>query len=248
MARESKTAGQDLAEMADRLRELNERIIDAGRKAGGDVLDLYEKSLTSIADLSEGRRQSPPVEWVTAVVNAQADFTRGIAKAFAAAGHEALKVTMDVAKQAGDTGAEVTERAARSGAKAAEEATSAVKETVVKQAETITGPQEAPIADYEKLTAEQINAKLPELPQSALARLEAYEQAHQRRTTVLERVGALRGAEPAPGYDEMTVAEVDKLLSGGDAALAGRVRDYERRHKNRTGVLKAVESQADKTA
>lgn len=247
MARESKTASQDPAEMADRLRELNERIIDAGRKAGGDVLDLYEKSLTSIADLSEGRRQSP-VEWVTAVVNAQADFTREIAKAFAAAGHEALKVTMDVAKQARDTGAEVTERAARSGAKAAEQATSAVKETVVKQAETITGPQESPIADYEKLTAEQINAKLPELPQSALARLEAYEQAHQGRTTVLDRVGALRGAEPAPGYDEMTVAEVDKLLSGGDAALAGRVRDYERRHKNRTGVLKAVESQADKTA
>jgi hypothetical protein len=247
MRRESKTASRDPAEMADRLRELNDRIIDAGRKAGGNVLDLYEKSLRSIADLSEERRQSQG-EWVTAVVNAQADFTREIAKAFAAAGHEALKVTMDVAKQAGDTGAEVTERAARSGAEAAEQATSAVKETVMKQAETITGPQEAPIADYEKLTSEQINAKLPELPQSALARLEAYEQAHQRRTTVLDRIGALRGAEPAPGYDEMTAAEVDKLLSAGDAALAGRVRDYERRHKNRTGVLKAVESQADKTA
>jgi N-acetylmuramic acid 6-phosphate (MurNAc-6-P) etherase len=75
----------------------------------------------------------------------------------------------------------------------------------------------------------------------------AYEQAHDKRTTVLERVAALTGPEPAPGYDELTADEVQKLLTGGDAALATAVRDYERRHKSRASVLEAAARNADES-
>jgi hypothetical protein len=85
MAQENQTPSPETEVTAGRLRELNERIIEAGRKAGGSYLDLYERSLRSIADLSEQAGQSR-VEWVTAVVNAQADFMREMAKTYAAAG------------------------------------------------------------------------------------------------------------------------------------------------------------------
>jgi hypothetical protein len=104
---------------------------------------------------------------------------------------------------------------------------------------------EPPITGYDALTAEDLVARLAELSQAALAQVVAYEEANAARTTVLDRVTALTGPEPAPGYDELTVEEVQALLSGGDDALATAVREYERRHKGRAGVLEAAERRAD---
>jgi adenylate cyclase len=53
----------------------------------------------------------------------------------------------------------------------------------------------------------------------------------------------LRGAsrrEPWSGYDTATAADVRSELATADAALAGRVIAYERRHKRRKGVLEAA--------
>jgi ferritin-like metal-binding protein YciE len=47
--------------------------------------------------------------------------------------------------------------------------------------------------------------------------------------------------EPWPGYDELTAAEIQAVLSEGDEARAKQVRSYERGHKNRAGVLRATE-------
>jgi hypothetical protein len=81
---DTSATSQEAEVTAERLRTLNERIIEAGRKAGGTYLDVYEQSLRSIADLSERAGQSR-VEWITAVVNAQADFMREMAKTYASA-------------------------------------------------------------------------------------------------------------------------------------------------------------------
>ena len=89
-------------------------------------------------------------------------------------------------------------------------------------------------------TAEEIVAKLSELSQIELAKVDSYERKHENRTTVLDRVGTLRGDEPWPGYDELTVAEVTEALSRDDAK-ADDVRSYERAHKNRSGVISATE-------
>ncbi|HSD80767.1 MAG TPA: DUF892 family protein [Solirubrobacteraceae bacterium] len=97
------------------------------------------------------------------------------------------------------------------------------------------------IAGYDSLTAEEITAKLPELSQIELAKIDAYERKNENRSTVLSRIGSLRGNEPWAGYDELTAAEVQAVLSEGDDDRAVQVRSYERAHKNRAGVLKAAQ-------
>ena len=57
----------------------------------------------------------------------------------------------------------------------------------------------------------------------------------------MNRITSLRGNEPWPGYDELTAAEVQAVLSEGDDERASEVRSYERAHKNRASVLKAAE-------
>jgi ferritin-like metal-binding protein YciE len=97
------------------------------------------------------------------------------------------------------------------------------------------------IARYDTLTAEEITAKLPDLSQIDLAKIEAYERKNENRTTILSRVTSLRSDEPWAGYDELTAAEVVAVLSEGDDDRAKDVRSYERAHKNRASVLKAAE-------
>ncbi|HEV2752744.1 MAG TPA: DUF892 family protein [Solirubrobacteraceae bacterium] len=97
------------------------------------------------------------------------------------------------------------------------------------------------IARYDELTAEEIVDKLTELSQVDLAKVDSYERKNDNRTTVLSRVSSLRGDEPWPGYDELSVAEVESALREGDEDRAKAVRSYERSHKNRAGVLKAAE-------
>jgi ferritin-like metal-binding protein YciE len=76
-----------------------------------------------------------------------------------------------------------------------------------------------PIADYDKLTANEIVDKLSGLSQVDLAKVESYERANRERSTILSKTGALRSEEPWPGYDELTVAEVRVVL--GTRSLAG---------------------------
>ncbi len=97
------------------------------------------------------------------------------------------------------------------------------------------------IARYDKLTAEEIIGRLSELSQIDLAKIDSYERKNQNRATVLGRITTLRGNEPWAGYDDLTAAEVQSVLSEGDDDRAGSVRTYERAHKNRAGVLKATE-------
>jgi ferritin-like metal-binding protein YciE len=97
------------------------------------------------------------------------------------------------------------------------------------------------IARYDALTADEIAAKLTGLSQIDLAKIDSYERKNQNRSTILSRISSLRGDEPWPGYDELTAAEVQAVLSEGDDERAEQVRSYERAHKNRAGVLKAAE-------
>ena len=97
------------------------------------------------------------------------------------------------------------------------------------------------IAGYDKLTAEEIVSKLSELSQIDLAKVDSYERKHQNRTTVIERITTLRGDEPWPGYDELTVSELQTALGKADDDRVKAVRTYERAHKARAGVLQATE-------
>lgn len=108
----------------------------------------------------------------------------------------------------------------------------------------VASEEDLAIARYDSLTAGEIVSKLPELSQIDLAQIDSYERKNDNRTTVLSRVSALRRAEPWPGYDELTVSEIEAVLGDGDEQHAKDVVAYERAHKNRAGVLKSAERES----
>jgi hypothetical protein len=76
---------------ADRIRDLNERIMESSKKAGSTYLDIYEKTLNSIADYQEKVAEQSQVDWISTIANAQASFTRDLAGAYSSAARSLLK-------------------------------------------------------------------------------------------------------------------------------------------------------------
>ena len=77
--------------IAERLRKLNEKIIDFGREAGESTLASYEKALKTIAN---GAQQSPAkdeLEWISNLAASQAKFVREITDSWAKAARNRLK-------------------------------------------------------------------------------------------------------------------------------------------------------------
>ena len=97
------------------------------------------------------------------------------------------------------------------------------------------------ISNYDSLSANEVQDKLSELSQVDLAKVDAYERKNQNRSTITSRIDSLQASEPWPGYDELAVEEVRAALSEGDDTRIKAVRSYERKHKNRAGVLQATE-------
>lgn len=104
----------------------------------------------------------------------------------------------------------------------------------------VAGEQDLPIARYDALNADEIAGRLPGLSQVDLGTIEAYERKGQARATILDRIAALRASEPWDGYDAQTVAEIRTRLDGVPEDQAKAVREYERAHKDRSGVLEAT--------
>ena len=149
---------------------------------------------------------------------------------------EAVREAGDSAKEAARKTSAATKRTARKARKVpgVAQAEGQIKGAVASEGDLA-------IARYDSLTAEEISGRLPELSQIDLAKIDSYERRNQGRATVLDRIGTLRGNEPWAGYDELTVAEVQAVLSEGDDERVKQVRAYERAHKNRAGVLNAAE-------
>jgi hypothetical protein len=194
------------------------------------------------------RALSASAELYTQVLRSQADATRELIEAYAGLGAQTLQTGAETTERAEQATAQVARGTGRAAQRATRRTTSATRKAA-RQVKPAAAPVavEAPITGYDDLTAEEIVAKLPEQSQAILAQVAAYEQARDKRATVLERVAALTGPEPAPGYDELTADDVQKLLTGGDAALATAVRDYERRHKSRASVLEAAARNVDES-
>jgi ferritin-like metal-binding protein YciE len=105
----------------------------------------------------------------------------------------------------------------------------------------VAGAGDLPIARYDSLSADEITGRLSELSQIDLAKVETYERRKDNRATVIERIQSLRGNEPWPGYDEQGVDEIRSALAQADGDRAKAVRDYERAHKSRAGVLEVAD-------
>jgi ferritin-like metal-binding protein YciE len=162
-------------------------------------------------------------------------------------GNSSYDVTTTGAADAGRDAGKATKAAARKTSTATKRtARQARKVPGVAQAEgeikgAVASEGDLAIARYDTLNADEIIGRLGELSQIDLAKVDAYERKNQNRTTILSRVTSLRGDEPWAGYDELTAAEVQAVLSESDDERAKQVRTYERAHKNRSGVLTAAE-------
>jgi len=147
-------------------------------------------------------------------------------------------------------GAAVRDTARRASGRARSTARQARKVPGVAQAEgqvkgAVADEADIPIANYDDLNANEIISELGELSQIDLAKVDSYERKHANRKSVLEKVNSLRGEEPWPGYDELTVGEVEQAVATADRDRVAKIRDYERRHKGRQGVLEAIDRELE---
>ena len=149
--------------VADQVRRLNERVIQASSDAGVAGLQVYGRLLHRLAESQEhaGRHGS---EWLMAFGRAQATFTRDLSQALPAAAPGFGIVVPEKPKPA--------------------------PQKKAKRAPTKNGG--LPIANYDKLTAKQVEGRLKRLSKPELRKVATYETKHKNRATVLKKVEALR--------------------------------------------------------
>ena len=97
-----------------------------------------------------------------------------------------------------------------------------------------------PFAGYDRLDDRKVIDALSDHSQIELEAVEAYERSHKSREPVLDKLRYMRGPEPLPGYDALSVEEIVSALEGADPATIQKVRGYERKFANRPAVLEAV--------
>jgi ferritin-like metal-binding protein YciE len=165
--------------------------------------------------------------------------TTGLGQGARAAGAEAKSAAREVGEKA-KTAARKTTAATKANARHARKIPGVGRvEGQIKGA--LADEKDLAIAHYDALTSEEITGRLSSLSQIDLAKVDGYERKNRNRTTVLNRVSALRTEEPWSGYDELTVAQVQVALATADEERITRVRSYEHAHKNRAGVIDATE-------
>lgn len=160
----------------ERVRDLNERVVELARQGGEESLRVYQQLLENLAEGQEaaGDRTS---EWVQAFARAQASFTRELADAFpsvlervTAGVREAAGAALDQLRRVpGVTDAEGEARGA------------------------VATASELPIKDYDALNVEQVTTELAGLSPVDLAKVDAYERRTHNRKGVLDKIASLRG-------------------------------------------------------
>lgn len=97
-----------------------------------------------------------------------------------------------------------------------------------------------PFAGYDRLDDRQVMEGLSDHSQIELEAVESFERSHKNRVPVLDKLRYMRGSEPLPGYDALSVEEILTALEDADMATIKKVRGYERKFANRPDVLEEV--------
>jgi hypothetical protein len=69
------------AETVERIRVLNERLIQRAMAEGSRTIDAYERALTTLVELTE-KAGATQLEWLAAIAQAHADFVRDVSRAY----------------------------------------------------------------------------------------------------------------------------------------------------------------------
>ena len=205
-----------LARIMREIPKLTDAVVSADIKGNG----VYDARTTGAADV--GRRTAKSVK------------------------RTASRTTAQAKRSASRTATKSKRTAGRATSEAKQTARTARKVPGVAQLEgqakgAVASASDLAIARYDALTVDEIVARLPGLSQIELAKVDGYERRHDNRTTVLSRITSLRGREPWPGYDELSVSEVAAVLAKADEGRVKETASYERSHKNRAGVIEIAE-------
>ncbi len=230
--------------------------LEAATKVASATTKTYVAGLNALVEQQKAAQQAS-LEWLSEVTSAQSKVNSQLVESYDSLKDEGTEVAEDAARRASRAGAEVVERSGDAVVSAASKQRKAVAQTrrpksprTSKSASRSTpapGPARWTGEAYESLTAAEVNEKLPQFSQRDLRGVETYEKAHQSRQTVLDKISSLHGQQPVPGYDELNVQEIQKLIAEGDDKVSTRVRDYERPRKSRDGVLQAAEAKLSKS-
>jgi hypothetical protein len=86
MPTQTDKAKQQADETIERIRSLNEQVLQAGRELGQGFLDAYEQTMRTFADFQQRTAEGTDMQWLSQIAKAQADFTRDVTKYSADAG------------------------------------------------------------------------------------------------------------------------------------------------------------------
>ena len=78
-------------ETTQRIRDLNERLIESSKSAGLVTLDAYEKALQSLADFEQKVAKASQLDWVTALAATHAKFISDLSTSYTSAVRDQLK-------------------------------------------------------------------------------------------------------------------------------------------------------------
>ncbi|WP_349827769.1 hypothetical protein [Brevibacterium litoralis] len=78
-------------EAATRVRDLNEKLIEAAKQNGNVSLDVYEKTLADMLQYSQKTADSTEVEFISSITKAHADYINSVTKIFTGIARDALK-------------------------------------------------------------------------------------------------------------------------------------------------------------
>ncbi|TDW21924.1 hypothetical protein [Kribbella kalugense] len=79
-----------MEEASERIRDLNERLIESSKSAGIVALDAYEKGLQSLVDFETKVASASQLEWVSAVATTHAKFVTDLSASYSQAARDLL--------------------------------------------------------------------------------------------------------------------------------------------------------------
>jgi hypothetical protein len=230
-------------------------MLDEATQLSHESAEAYLTGLDAIAEQQRLARESSR-QWASEFVTVHSDLGRQLVRGYTSGIERLAEAPVESPEATGDAVAKIA-RSTRSTTVPAKRRQTATSRRAPRRPTTPAATAALASAvgagltnwtseGYDSLTAAEIVEKLPGFSQRDLREVDTYEKAHQARQTVLQRIESLRGPEPVVGYDELTVPEVQEQLTAGDEARATAVRDYERSHKKRDGVLHAAQMRIDK--
>jgi hypothetical protein len=86
----AKTTTPDLNDAADQIAKLNERFVEAGKRASNIYLDSYEKLIEGVTSFQQKFADRSQDDTIKSVVSTQADLKRQLASAYSSVAREVI--------------------------------------------------------------------------------------------------------------------------------------------------------------